>query len=101
MVRSRITRRAMIGGSLSVIAGLSMPVPALASTRTAEAVTRYGKVRGKREDGVVKFLGVPYATPPLGELRFKAPKPLDCWHGVRDAFAPLTLAPARSCLDGA
>lgn len=82
---SRITRRAMIGGSLSVLAGLSTPLPALASTRTAEAVTRYGKVRGKREDGIVKFLGVPYAKPPLGELRFKAPKPLDRWHGVRDA----------------
>ncbi|OXM60991.1 carboxylesterase/lipase family protein [Amycolatopsis vastitatis] len=87
MSGSRMTRRAMIGGSLSVIAGMSMSSPALAlgTARTDEAATRYGKVRGKREDGIVKFLGVPYATPPLGALRFKAPKPPERWHGVRDA----------------
>ena len=62
-------------------------VPALArgASGTIEAATRYGKVRGKREDGIVKFLGVPYAAPPLGELRFKAPKRLTPWSGVRDA----------------
>ena len=81
MVGSGMTRRAMIGGSLSVVAGMAMPLPVLAqgTRRTAEAATRYGKVRGKREDGIVKFLGVPYARPPLGELRFKAPKPPRSW----------------------
>lgn len=87
MVGSRMTRRTMISGSLSVVAGTSMPFPTLALgvERTDEARTRYGKVRGRREDGIVKFLGVPYATPPLGELRFKAPKPPRSWRGVRDA----------------
>jgi para-nitrobenzyl esterase len=78
----------MIGGSLSVAAGLSLPLPAGAhGNRTDEAATRYGKVRGRREDGIVKFLGVPYATPPLGELRFKAPKPPRRWSGVRDTVS--------------
>ncbi len=87
MVSSGMTRRAMISGSLSAVAAMGMPFPALAqgAGRTDEAATRYGRVRGKREDGIVKFLGVPYATPPLGELRFKAPKPPRSWHGVRDA----------------
>jgi hypothetical protein len=60
MVDSGMTRRAMIGGSLSVVAATGMPFPALAqpAVRTV-AVTRYGKVRGRREDGIVKFLGVP------------------------------------------
>ncbi|XP_034256291.1 juvenile hormone esterase-like, partial [Thrips palmi] len=31
------------------------------------------------------FLGVPYAKPPLGELRFKAPRPVEQWPGVREA----------------
>jgi para-nitrobenzyl esterase len=85
-VNTPMTRRTLIGSSLAVAAGLSMPLPAQAhgSRRTGEAVTRYGKVRGRREDGIVKFLGVPYATPPLGELRFKAPKPPRRWSGVRN-----------------
>ena len=86
MHESAITRRTLIGGSLSVAAAMSLPVPAHAhGPRVRDvAATRYGKVRGRREDGIVKFLGVPYATPPLGALRFKAPKPPKQWSGVRD-----------------
>ena len=82
----KITRRAMIGGSLAAAAAVGLPLPAQGHGRggTDEAVTRYGRVRGRREDGIVKFLGVPYATPPLGKLRFKAPKPPRPWSGVRD-----------------
>jgi para-nitrobenzyl esterase len=84
---SRISRRTMIGRSLSAVAVMSAPFPAAAhgAGRSVEAATRYGRVRGKREDGIVKFLGVPYAQPPLGKRRFKAPKPLKRWSGVRDA----------------
>jgi para-nitrobenzyl esterase len=72
-----MTRRTLIGSALAAAAGTAMPLPAQAhgGRRTDEATTRYGKVRGRREDGIVKFLGVPCATPPLGRLRFKAPKP--------------------------
>ncbi|XP_047003833.1 juvenile hormone esterase-like [Schistocerca americana] len=34
-----------------------------------------------------KFLGIPYATPPLGDLRFRAPQPSASWSGVRDALS--------------
>ncbi|RYE11330.1 MAG: carboxylesterase/lipase family protein [Hyphomicrobiales bacterium] len=54
---------------------------------SVEAATRHGRVRGSRSDGIAKFLGVPYAKPPLGALRFKAPQALDGWDGVRDAVA--------------
>lgn len=33
------------------------------------------------------FQGIPYAKPPLGSLRFKAPQPAESWEGVRDATA--------------
>ncbi|XP_074040164.1 juvenile hormone esterase [Leptinotarsa decemlineata] len=31
------------------------------------------------------FLGIPYAKPPVGDLRFKAPQPIESWQGIKDA----------------
>jgi para-nitrobenzyl esterase len=49
--------------------------------------TEQGTVHGKAmNDGKVRaFLGVPYAAPPVGELRWKPPQPPTKWKGVRDA----------------
>ncbi|MEV4602632.1 carboxylesterase family protein [Amycolatopsis sp. NPDC049253] len=47
--------------------------------------TRAGAVRGEVRDGVGYFLGVPYAEPPVGPLRFRPPRPVGRWIGVRDA----------------
>ncbi|MEV0248729.1 carboxylesterase family protein [Nocardia sp. NPDC050712] len=44
-----------------------------------------GKVRGRTEDGISKFFGIPYAAAPVGPLRFEAPRPVAEWPGVRDA----------------
>lgn len=49
--------------------------------------TSAGRLRGVVEDGVVVFRGVPYARPPVGPLRFRAPQPVEPWTGVRDAGA--------------
>ena len=50
-----------------------------------EVKTQYGVLQGFEEDGVKKFLGVPFAQPPVGELRWKAPQPVQNWEGVRTA----------------
>ncbi|GMT19755.1 hypothetical protein PFISCL1PPCAC_11052 [Pristionchus fissidentatus] len=52
--------------------------------------THYGKIVGRRllsrgEKHVDAFQGIPYARPPVGELRFKKPQPPECWDGVRNA----------------
>ena len=54
------------------------------------AATALGSLAGERADGVVRFLGVPYAAPPLGPLRWRAPQPVAPWSGLREArhFGP-------------
>jgi para-nitrobenzyl esterase len=52
--------------------------------------TAAGQVRGRAENGVAVFRGIPFAQPPIGHLRFAAPEPARPWDGVREAamFGP-------------
>lgn len=51
--------------------------------------TKDGQVQGKLLpvlNGTVRgFLGIPYANPPVGHLRFRAPEPVNAWQGVKNA----------------
>lgn len=47
--------------------------------------TRKGKLVGVARNGVDIFRAIPYAAPPVGALRFKAPAPVTAWDGVRQA----------------
>jgi para-nitrobenzyl esterase len=68
-------------------------VHTLMTSRAAElgrqVRTRAGQVRGHQRDvsGVLAFKGIPYATPPVRLLRWRAPQPPAAWNGVRDALA--------------
>ncbi|SDQ86445.1 carboxylesterase/lipase family protein [Quadrisphaera sp. DSM 44207] len=55
-----------------------------------------GIVRGRSTNGVATFLGVPYAAPPVGALRFAEPRPVPAWSGVREALEPGPSAPQRA-----
>jgi len=60
----------------------------LASPAWAQIVqTQYGELQGSTANGVSSFKGVPYATPPVGALRWVAPTPPASWNGVRQALA--------------
>ncbi|UJF31779.1 carboxylesterase/lipase family protein [Paenibacillus hexagrammi] len=57
-----------------------------------------GQMEGIQENGLHIFKGIPYARPPVKELRFKAPKPVIPWEGIRDAkkfggIAPQAILP--------
>ncbi|WP_416967813.1 carboxylesterase/lipase family protein [Streptomyces sp. 4F14] len=60
--------------------------------------TPYGDVRGRYENGISVFRGIPYAAPPFGALRFRPPEPPEPWTGVRDAgaFGPTAPKPPYS-----
>ena len=49
-----------------------------------------GLISGTTADGVRSFKGIPFAAPPAGDLRWKAPQPVVAWDGVRkcETFGP-------------
>jgi para-nitrobenzyl esterase len=62
-----------------------------ANSGAAEPVqTASGRVSGVHEDELTVYKGVPFAAPPIGDLRWRPPAPAPSWHGTRaaDAFAP-------------
>jgi para-nitrobenzyl esterase len=49
--------------------------------------TPSGRLEGREQDGIRRFLGIPFAKAPVGARRFAAPEPTEPWAGVRDATA--------------
>src|SRR5438552_5885172 len=73
--------------------------PALAGRKAAEdrVKTANGVVEGAtdRDTGIRAFKGLPFAAPPVGELRWKPPHPVKNWKNVRPAlkFGPRAMQP--------
>jgi para-nitrobenzyl esterase len=102
MVKTRaswrvFTRVAVAGVTLGALVGVAPAVSAGthdgqagAGGKGPIAVTANGVVRGLANGAVDEFLGIPYAAPPVGPLRWQPPQPAASWIGVRDAtqFAP-------------
>lgn len=92
-------RRARRGGTFGVAAlmgllallaaGASWSAPAAGPAPAIVRITQ-GKLAGFRQGAIDAFLGVPYAAPPVGRNRWRAPQPARYWQGARSAtrFAP-------------
>jgi para-nitrobenzyl esterase len=100
--------------TLLFAAMLAVGAPAIAAPHAAPVVAiDTGKLAGAVEGGVASWKGIPFAAPPVGPLRWRAPQPAAPWDGVRQATeyghdcmqlpfasdaAPLGTAPAEDCL---
>ncbi len=71
-----------------LFAGLALlfAAPAAFAQLTGATVTG-GQVAGAVIDGVAAFKGIPFAAPPIGQLRWKAPQPVQAWQGIHKAEA--------------
>src|ERR1700733_1472717 len=78
-----LTTIALLGASLA--SGSALMAQTLKPVQTQS-----GLVQGATEDGIAVYKGIPFAAPPLGDLRWRAPQQPAAWTGVRGAtkFAP-------------
>ncbi len=79
---SPISRARLAGGLLAIF--MAIAAGAQAET-TAPVKLDTGRVSGVAHDGVEAFKGIPFAAPPVGPLRWRAPQPAAPWSGVRAA----------------
>jgi para-nitrobenzyl esterase len=66
------------GGASAAVRHQSRPLPLVVRTHD-------GRVRGKYAGAAREFLGIPYAAPPAGKLRWRPPQPARPWTGIRNA----------------
>lgn len=64
---------------------LLLATPAVAQEAPPAVHIGSGSLQGAREGDVVSFKNIPYAAPPVGSLRWRAPQPVKPWKGVRPA----------------
>ncbi|WP_328875497.1 carboxylesterase family protein [Streptomyces sp. NBC_00287] len=103
--------RHTLARAMAAVAALLLPLTTPLPTARADAGhdsvvvrTDHGWVRGAAgRDGGRVFQGIPFAAPPTGELRWRTPRPVAQWQGVRDATAaahPCPQLPLRLLPDG-
>jgi para-nitrobenzyl esterase len=78
---------ALMSAAALAIAPASAQTQAAAKPAQVKATLDAGVIVGETKDGVNYFRGVPFAKPPVGELRWKAPVKVDKWPGERAAVA--------------
>ncbi len=77
----------MLMPALTVLLAAILTVPGMAQEQVK---TANGIIEGTEQDGIRSFKGIPFATPPVGDLRWQSPQPPQNWPGVRkaDKFGP-------------
>lgn len=90
----------MIRSLATALIACAVSLSAVAQARP-ERVISTGTLAGVAEGGAEAWRAIPYAAPPVGDLRWRAPRKPAAWQGVRDAAKPAPWCPqALSALDG-
>ncbi|MFJ8822337.1 carboxylesterase/lipase family protein [Streptomyces sp. NPDC102467] len=79
--------RILVAALVTTLATALLPAAAARASVPADTLVRTGTgvVRGQHTSEGRQFLGIPYAQPPVGALRWREPRPAEPWRGVRDA----------------
>src|SRR3954452_3282605 len=80
-----MTRTRLFVCVIAVLAAVQGVAPVALSQSTPGVRVDGGELQGVAEDGVVAYKGVPFAAPPVGDLRWRPPQPAAKWTGVRQA----------------
>ena len=79
---------AELGGFIALVTLLSALLsPVAHAAEDPPRATTSGPLEGVRSDSLDVFRGIPFASPPVGSLRWRAPQPVPPWRGVRSAAA--------------
>lgn len=99
MISRRLAAAVVALTALAAPALAQAPAGAFASDVTQTVTIRQGALKGPVKDGVAYHLGIPYAAPPVGELRWRPPAAAPAWTGERDASKPgAACQAAEDCL---
>ena len=74
-------------GLAVILAAFVVSISPVRSVAAGSIVIGQGPIKGITVGGVNEYLGIPYAAPPVGNLRWKPPQPVTPWDGVRPARA--------------
>jgi para-nitrobenzyl esterase len=83
-------RNLFVFAAFSLFAGIISQAAEIVSPQPPSVATEYGLVRGSIENGLTVYRGIPFAMPPVGDLRWRPPQPAAKWEGVRQTtkFGP-------------